>query len=379
MVAGTVCSVVRAAQESEAVHRCLSRFYRTLSFRDATAAYETLVEEKPRLVILDGDCEDAAAVLRALRNDVPDTPVIALQGPQGQLEGASLVLNKPVAFSSLLPAADHFMNRDAARFWQTLSEPARLSLEHTVAVFNGLADVIDAGRQLPLAEVKRSCEPLIQAIERGFARQVLEGARVHENATYVHSIRMAALLVLFGLARGMARDDIRALALGGLLADIGKMVIPHDVLNKSGQLSASEFAVMRAHVSHTMQLMEQTADVPDEALVIASQHHEKLDGTGYPAGLRADALSDIARMAAIVDIFTGLTDRRVYKPAMPAERALEVMHEMAGKLDQRLLRLFSQMLMDYGLLKADAPPARHGFPKLGRAPKRAAITLPRLG
>ena len=87
--------------------------------------------------------------------------------------------------------------------------------------------------------------------------------------------------------------------------------------------------------------------MPPGILTIAAQHHEKLDGTGYPNGLTGRQLNDLARMASIVDVFSALTDRRVYKPAMDSEKALTIMtEEMGNHLDQKLLRLFRHMLLD---------------------------------
>lgn len=82
-------------------------------------------------------------------------------------------------------------------------------------------------------------------------------------------------------------------------------------------------------------------------ITIAEQHHEKLDGSGYPFGLAGNQLNRLARMASIIDVFSALTDRRVYKPPMPAEAALAVMvNDMSSHLDMKLLRLFRQMLLD---------------------------------
>jgi HD-GYP domain-containing protein (c-di-GMP phosphodiesterase class II) len=88
-------------------------------------------------------------------------------------------------------------------------------------------------------------------------------------------------------------------------------------------------------------------DLPKGIITIAEQHHEKLDGSGYPHGLAGNDLNRLARIASIVDVFSALTDRRVYKPPMEAETALNLMVErMASELDIKLLSLFRQMLLD---------------------------------
>ncbi|KIM00507.1 HD domain protein [Paramagnetospirillum magnetotacticum MS-1] len=137
------------------------------------------------------------------------------------------------------------------------------------------------------------------------------------------------------------------LASGGLLHDTGKISIPHEVLNKPGRLTEEEFSVMKSHVTETIKFLDLAQDIPKPVIVIGAQHHEKIDGTGYPFGLKGAQLNDLARMASIVDVFSALTDRRVYKPPMAAEVALGIMtDQMSRHLDQNFVTLFKTMLLD---------------------------------
>ena len=104
---------------------------------------------------------------------------------------------------------------------------------------------------------------------------------------------------------------------------------------------------MKTHVPETVRLLRASPEIPKSIITIAEQHHEKLNGHGYPLGLKGPQLNELARMAAIVDVFSALTDRRVYKPPMEAEKALAIMTgEMGGHLDQNFLSLFRSMLLD---------------------------------
>jgi len=152
---------------------------------------------------------------------------------------------------------------------------------------------------------------------------------------------------LFGVNLSLTKDEQVILASGGLLHDVGKMSIPREVLNKAGPLDAAESAVMRGHVTASVEYLLACPDLPKGILDIAAQHHERLDGTGYPLGLAGNQLNRLARMASIIDVFGALTDRRVYKPPMAPEAALGIMvNEMASHLDMQLLGLFRQMLLD---------------------------------
>ena len=159
-------------------------------------------------------------------------------------------------------------------------------------------------------------------------------------------MRVATLLSLFGAAIGIKGEEHMTLTAGGLLHDVGKMVIPHEVLNKADKLDEAEFVVMKSHVTHTLDYLEKTQTLPSGVIIIAGQHHEKLDGTGYPFGLKGAELNQLGRMASIIDVFSALTDRRVYKPPMEPEKAFSIMGNMQGHLDQTLLLVFKEMLLD---------------------------------
>jgi len=153
-------------------------------------------------------------------------------------------------------------------------------------------------------------------------------------------MRVATLLTLFGHGLGMKGDDLLILSTGGLIHDVGKLVTPEQILNKPGKLTEDEWPVMRDHVTRSTELLGASTDVTKGALIIASQHHEKIDGSGYPHGLKGKELNELARMSVIVDIFGALTDARSYKPSFPQEKAFGILESMQGQIDQDLLKVF---------------------------------------
>ena len=135
------------------------------------------------------------------------------------------------------------------------------------------------------------------------------------------------------------------LAYGGIIHDAGKVIIPKEVLNKPGKPNPEEWRILQGHVTATLDLLKDVR-VPEGALLIAAQHHEKLNGKGYPVGLKGDQINELARLAVIVDIFSALTDDRPYKKAMPADKALELMRtQMSEELDMRYLAVFHKALL----------------------------------
>jgi HD-GYP domain-containing protein (c-di-GMP phosphodiesterase class II) len=159
-------------------------------------------------------------------------------------------------------------------------------------------------------------------------------------------MRAATFLCMFGQSIGVSGQDLKTLTTGGLLLDVGKSYIPYELLNKLGPLAPGEYNIIKDHVMYGVSFLNQIKGLPKGVSVIAEQHHEKIDGTGYPNNLTGIELNNLARMAAIVDVFCALTDRRTYKQAMEPDKALATMFAMEGHLDHRLLQFFSKSLQD---------------------------------
>ena len=231
-----------------------------------------------------------------------------------------------------MPMSSSFpQNRRTQALWET---------------FVRIGTLVQSGEPIPYEEIRESCVPLVEAVQNKNFKEILAGVSEHDNYTYVHSLRVATFLSLFGDVLGMEGDDLVTLCTGGLLHDVGKMHIPNEVLNKPGKLTDEEFTIMKSHVNCTVEFLEKTSDLPKGVLIVAGQHHEKLDGTGYPNGIKGIMLNDLARIASIIDIFSAITDRRVYKDPVEPEQALKIMDNMKGMLDPKFLAMFREMLLD---------------------------------
>ncbi|HEY4044853.1 MAG TPA: HD domain-containing phosphohydrolase, partial [Rhodopila sp.] len=234
----------------------------------------------------------------------------------------------------------------------TLQPLQKQALTDSLRLFNSISSVIGEGQPVPYKAAGDACRPLVDLVANNDFKSVLQGVKEHDNYSFVHSMRVATYLALFGFNLGLSKDEQLLLATGGLLHDVGKMSISHEVLNKPGQLNPAELAVMKGHVAASITYLERCDDLPKGIITIAAQHHEKLDGTGYPHGLAGNQLNRLARIASIVDVFSALTDRRVYKQAIEPETALTIMvDEMGTELDVKLLGLFRQMLLDAARLE----------------------------
>lgn len=340
----------------EAAQALLS-FYIINSFTEAESALSYLSLNPPNLALVghNAGTKEGVTFIRAMRKlpGFRDIPILYIADRHDRAiddalaVGANGYLIKPYRRSALIQAISSKLNAAVERDWKQLAPLPRQALTGTVETFNAVADIVASGEPLPYHTIRDACAPLVAAVNKNDFKAILNGVKDHDNYTYAHSMRVATLLSLFGIAVGLSSDEQALLASGGLLHDIGKMAIPHQILNKPGRLTENEFTVMKSHVTETVKLLLGGDYVPKSVVTIAAQHHEHVDGSGYPHGLKGRALNDLARMVAIVDVFSALTDRRVYKEPLSAARAIGIMTEsMQGHLDMHFLGRFKAMLLD---------------------------------
>jgi len=336
--------------------RALTSFYRIQTFAESEAATAWLREAAPALVILDENAppHGGAKTLASFRHllSMAKVPILCVSDRinsdflvQAQARGMG-ALAKPVRRSVLIKTISGLINRKIEAAWETIEPVQQAALKQTVTLFNDIADLVETGAPVPYPQVRACCQPLAQAVENAQFKDILRGVKGHDNYSYVHSLRVAVFLAHFGATLGMRGEELLTLASGGLLHDIGKMAIPFEVLNKPGILTPEEFALVKTHVQKAVDMLCQTEGMSKSAIIVARQHHEKLDGSGYPQGLKNGQLNELARMASIVDIFGALTDRRPYKDPIPPEEALAMMAAMKHEIDQNLLGMFRGALLD---------------------------------
>lgn len=172
-----------------------------------------------------------------------------------------------------------------------------------------------------------------------------------DKYTEGHIERVSQYAVFLGERLGLSDRNLETLRIGALIHDLGKVSIDLNILNKPGALTEEEFALIRLHPAMGQQICSPLKALQEVGDIIR-HHHEKLDGSGYPDGLKGDQVSQNARIVAIADIFDALTTERSYRPALTVEKALDIMKEEAaqGKLDSYLLAEFEAMLFDLGVI-----------------------------
>jgi HD-GYP domain-containing protein (c-di-GMP phosphodiesterase class II) len=175
--------------------------------------------------------------------------------------------------------------------------------------------------------------------------EVLGGAIAKRDSdTNVHNYRVTIYAVKLAEAAKLDAGAIRDLVAGAFLHDVGKIGIADAILLKPGKLDEQEFATMKTHVELGLEILKKSQWLVRSKDVVG-YHHEKVDGSGYPKGLRGDEIPAIARVFAIVDVFDALTSRRPYKEPMPIAQALAILRQDAGShFDARLVATFEAII-----------------------------------
>ncbi|MBR0551070.1 HD-GYP domain-containing protein [Sphingomonadaceae bacterium LXI357] len=168
-----------------------------------------------------------------------------------------------------------------------------------------------------------------------------------DEYTYMHSVAVCALMI--NLARHLKLDEklIRDIGMAGMLHDVGKTTVPDTILRKAGPLTDSEFEVVKRHTERGYRVLQRSNGVPDIALDVSRHHHERVDGSGYPFGLKGNDISIYSRMAAICDVYDATTSDRPYKNAWKPPEALAQMRLCEGQFDEDILSVFIQSIGIY--------------------------------
>jgi HD-GYP domain-containing protein (c-di-GMP phosphodiesterase class II) len=166
-----------------------------------------------------------------------------------------------------------------------------------------------------------------------------------DYSLYTHSVDVCLLITAFGHYLGMQHRHIVNLGIGGLYHDIGKKEISHDILNKAGKLNEAEWYEMKQHPAYGCTMLRSSGKLHPVVYEMVLQHHENLDGSGYPQGLRDDGITLPSRIIRIVDTYDALTSNRVYKTSLtPMEAISLIIEEMNAQINPALLKSFISFL-----------------------------------
>ncbi len=208
---------------------------------------------------------------------------------------------------------------------------------------------ITSNKVIDTEAVQESTNAIVDSIFRNQdALSCMSRLRIKDDYLVEHSLNVSILMTIFCKHLGIERNVMEDLALGAFLHDIGKVRIPDKVLNKPGRFTDEEYTVMKMHVNFGVEALKETPNIPDIVMKVVSEHHERIDGKGYPNQLSSEKISQYGRMIAIVDSYDAMTAERVYKAGMHPIKAFKILiSESPTSYDAELVEQFIQCLGIY--------------------------------
>jgi HD-GYP domain-containing protein (c-di-GMP phosphodiesterase class II) len=205
------------------------------------------------------------------------------------------------------------------------------------------------GKSVDIGGAQQLVEDISDSVARNPGALIsLARLKTVDDYTYMHSVAVCAMMV--GLAKQLGLDEAqtRSAGMAGLMHDLGKALMPMDVLNKPGKLTTSEFNLIKTHPAEGHRLLLGGLNVDPLILDVCLHHHEKTDGSGYPKGLKADQISLFAKMGAVCDVYDAITSNRPYKSGWDPAESLRKMAEWAnGHFDGKVFQAFVKSLGIY--------------------------------
>lgn len=171
--------------------------------------------------------------------------------------------------------------------------------------------------------------------------------KTSDEYTFKHSVDVATMSMIIAKKQGLSQTDIYNIGIAGLLHDMGKSKIPTEVLNKPAKLSDEEFAIMKQHSVFGYEILKDKKNFPPGISLAVLQHHEKMDGRGYPMGVSSEKICPYAKILSIADIYDALVTVRPYKEAMSQRTAVEMIMSLTKELDITAMKSFLESVILY--------------------------------
>ena len=232
-------------------------------------------------------------------------------------------------------------NREMAR--------ARAHYGHARETAKSIMSGIRLGRMLDMNHIRQAVDSTVDSVLRNEnALLLLSKIKSKDDYTAEHCINVSILAAAFGKHLGLLQDEIRVLALSGMMHDVGKMRIDDAILNKPGALTPEEFAIMKKHTTFGRDILVALPTLEHAAVDVAYSHHERMDGKGYPRGLSSQQIPLFAKMIGLVDTYDAITSSRVYDKGRASMQALQIIHRNKGtQFDAELAVEFIRMIGVY--------------------------------
>lgn len=231
------------------------------------------------------------------------------------------------------------------------SDPEKVTLSDSVKkrVSEGIQYIYNNADSPELAETTNSiASDLMSAISENDAIAIDIGTlKMSDEYTFKHSVDVATISMVLAKHLQMSQKDIYQIGICGLLHDLGKTKVPLEILNKPDRLTDEEFAIMKQHSVFGYHMLKQMPDYDESICLGVLQHHEKMNGRGYPLGVSAEQISPYAKILSVADVYDALVTERPYKSAFSQRDAIELIMSMTGELDMNAMKSFLNSMILY--------------------------------
>jgi HD-GYP domain-containing protein (c-di-GMP phosphodiesterase class II) len=197
----------------------------------------------------------------------------------------------------------------------------------TRAIFDAIANE----QNLDLTAVSEILDNMVESIGRSpDALLWLAKLKKTDDYAYNHALNVSITLMAFGNFLAFNQKQIKEVGLAGLLQDVGKVRISADILLKEGRLTREEYEYAKKHVDESLRILEKTSDIPHAVVMMVAQHHERIDGSGYPNQLRESQIGLTSQIAGLIDTYCAITSNRAYAKGVYHQEALDIIHQLSG-------------------------------------------------
>lgn len=226
---------------------------------------------------------------------------------------------------------------------------ARQSHQKIAELVQEIESAMDSQQELDMPRVKETVGYMVQSVERNPDAYVwLTRIKRYSTYAYNHSLHASVWATAFGHQMNLEEGSLNDFAVGALLMDVGFTKIPNEILQKTSRLTAEEWETIKTHVQHGMDMLAETPGISTGTTMVVATHHERLDGSGYPRGLRGNAIPLLGQMAGIVDFYTAITLPRPFMKALSPSAALQLLYKQRGTyFTESLVNGFIQTLSTY--------------------------------
>lgn len=223
--------------------------------------------------------------------------------------------------------------------------------KNTMKNMSLIAKSVNNCNKLEFKKSLRMVEELIEyIIDDGEVNMSLYDIKTHDNYTYLHSIDTGIMAAFIGLSFNYGESELKELGLGAILHDIGKTKIDCKIINKAGTLTEEEFNEIKKHPTYGADMLKKNYSISDQVIRIVEQHHERVDGKGYPRGLAGNEINRFSNLVSVCDVYDAVSNDRSYRKKLKPNESYELILSGSGTaFDEEVVRKFKETFAVYPL------------------------------